>query len=1053
MGMGKDPYTVDKNKEKTAYKDYDELNLIVRNIFFNKNSNENPVYMDWADVENSTVKEASGNKYSTRHELINALAAQIKKTITTITSKKNSFKLHNARCESWKTPLKDYDDEPKYWKEYWGESFYSPKIDFPPIIALLALFSYAAEIMRSDDDINATNYYKRLADLLQINDELGIDSLGTSYRKYASIFWEDLNIWLEKNDGVYGIPTARPVFKHWKYISYAISQSLLRDADRKNLRKMFENNSLNIDVSTPLHSCIKRYLNFWMTTSEPSQWNKRLWARNDPALREKICESTLFEFKEWKINEGENPNKKINRNSNMSWVFSYNNNYGHEEINFLMTSHKIANNEEELGFKSKSDRVIIKDGEKIFLEPIYDYDFSFLSPRENIHIHQLFHKPFTLTIGEYFISHKAFPIIVFIKEERTQMYHEVIPSAFASCTTLFREHAVTCHKDQYKEVKLFLEKYCELGLIEVDKKAKGKIDDWHIFINVIFTRLISAEDINDNLKLLVPIEEGKEIFCEGGLRLMRNIWHSKNPPNIYSFRDKEDSRIIFEKSESKEMVLENPEDLKKHTDYIDNNSIKFSYSDDRKNSMTKEISFRTANYPRKLPTNKNEFIGYTKSSNSLFSGNKIKDKNSLYYQGFLASGNEEKVNINAIAKYKDYKINANFENESNNENYSLEKKNLDEDSCIVRGCHIWIVPPQHLKLVEEYEGKLDIMKCSSCDLEHPMPNRKKRKKKQKEKKYIKENIIFKSQSILTQDKNGMDVKKISTNDSFDGLCYLGNGNYELLKKVVTASCNNFSDARFVIENLINLGHIDVLRDDNNVIKEWSVSPTIINLKENEMFLSGYRSDDLVKKLDNIFNKENFSLRVNTQERSPEKIYWSLDNSKINKIEIESKIENLNNNREEKINVQENTAIKILQGLNEFSEYFKKYKKREAILDSDYEKFNVNNGRWYKSKLDAQGAYRIKGNVTQYYFYNGTELIYAQHDIVKTKAAVAANKVIHEYHSEGNIFKCFLSTEPPGIYKRALMAESGEIATIENNHKVFKNISEKTALLLMSKLYN
>ena len=76
MGRDEGPYTVDINKEKTAYQDYDELNSIVRDIFFNKNSNQKPIYMDWADVEDNFVKEVSGSKYLKKSELIIAIATQ-----------------------------------------------------------------------------------------------------------------------------------------------------------------------------------------------------------------------------------------------------------------------------------------------------------------------------------------------------------------------------------------------------------------------------------------------------------------------------------------------------------------------------------------------------------------------------------------------------------------------------------------------------------------------------------------------------------------------------------------------------------------------------------------------------------------------------------------------------------------------------------------------------------------------------------------------------------------------------------------------------------------
>ena len=90
---------------------------------------------------------------------------------------------------------------------------------------------------------------------------------------------------------------------------------------------------------------------------------------------------------------------------------------------------------------------------------------------------------------------------------------------------------------------------------------------------------------------------------------------------------------------------------------------------------------------------------------------------------------------------------------------------------------------------------------------------------------------------------------------------------------------------------------------------------------------------------------------------------------------------------------------------------------------------------------------------QYYYYDGDKLIYAPHDIVKTKAAISDKKIIHEYNKEKSHFKCFMNTEPPGIYKRVLMAENGLMGYVEENYKIFEDISYKTGCLLMHKIYN
>ena len=102
----------------------------------------------------------------------------------------------------------------------------------PPFTAFLCALSIAAERMRSDSNFSANNYYQRLFEILGVDDEGTRKKLRSSAR-YTRWFWRALNQWLEDHDHRFGRPTARTVNNAWKYVGYAVSQALIRDADRK----------------------------------------------------------------------------------------------------------------------------------------------------------------------------------------------------------------------------------------------------------------------------------------------------------------------------------------------------------------------------------------------------------------------------------------------------------------------------------------------------------------------------------------------------------------------------------------------------------------------------------------------------------------------------------------------------------------------------------------------------------------------------------------------------------------------------------------------------
>ena len=148
------------------FSEYDELNSIIANIFFNENSNNKPIYMDWADVQDDTVRKASNNKFNTKSQLLVSLGIVVKKTLYKRSNP--TFKEHEIRVRFWQ-------EEIDYISGGWQREEFAYKSTFsePPIIAVLSLFSYAAETMIGDEenDIGTTNYYVRLLEKLNINVE------------------------------------------------------------------------------------------------------------------------------------------------------------------------------------------------------------------------------------------------------------------------------------------------------------------------------------------------------------------------------------------------------------------------------------------------------------------------------------------------------------------------------------------------------------------------------------------------------------------------------------------------------------------------------------------------------------------------------------------------------------------------------------------------------------------------------------------------------------------------------------------------------------------
>lgn len=180
----------------------------------------------------------------------------------------------------------------------WLKDFTSDKSPSgaPPMVAFLAVAVIAAEAM-GEGKFGPLNYYSQLHTLLGVTPGTPeAKKLEHAYRKDVLTMWALLKKWLVENEWSLGIPTAEAL-SH-PYVSVAMSQALVRDADRKKLPRMFD--SLNLrpgDQIAP--NDMQDYLNIWLQQPDcaANASFKTLWARK--SARERISEVVSKELEAW----------------------------------------------------------------------------------------------------------------------------------------------------------------------------------------------------------------------------------------------------------------------------------------------------------------------------------------------------------------------------------------------------------------------------------------------------------------------------------------------------------------------------------------------------------------------------------------------------------------------------------------------------------------------------------------------------------------------------------------------------------------------------------
>lgn len=168
----------------------------------------------------------------------------------------------------------------------------------PPHIALLTLFSLAAErIGGANTNTGAveSSYYSTLEGLLCIPaNESG--RFRTSFTKSSEAYWESLSLWLEDLDGHRGLPSAYALMH--RYVGLPISQALVRARERRNLKKMFEEQGF-VAGMTVSHTDMYGAIDVWINSARTSANAALIKMWVSPELKSRIVEIALAEFATW----------------------------------------------------------------------------------------------------------------------------------------------------------------------------------------------------------------------------------------------------------------------------------------------------------------------------------------------------------------------------------------------------------------------------------------------------------------------------------------------------------------------------------------------------------------------------------------------------------------------------------------------------------------------------------------------------------------------------------------------------------------------------------
>ena len=999
---------------------FEIINNVLNSVFLDGRFQGVPVYLD---MEGEIVDEVAKKLKCKSSELDLIIGHTVANSLTW--QGNNIYYYHLENEKQWRT------DKNK---------FTSP----PPFTALLLALSIAAERMRKDEDYSANNYYYRLCEVFNITDQQLYGKLSQN-GKHTKIFWLSLNLWLVQNNYNYGMPTAVSSHRSWIYVGYALSQSLIRDADRQKFHDLFLKYNLSPYDSLG-ESEMNLYLHEWMAGPGPSPWLKKIWGKTD--LRERVILSAIHELELWEHSKETIVNRATRR---LFWTVSVQL-FPKKQIDlFLSTSSRQDSQSTALKLhrdSKQSTRKAFNSCKNIWLTPLTGSEFECIEPIEKLKLDLMLISPFELiseNTGQSY-RHEPRPIIPFIKLETSRYFKQV------ENLSLYFDHVILCHLNWKDNVKKYLDSYARPGFTVIDSSSdNGLPKDW-VLINCVQLIKSPQEQIPDNLQCLVPFDAGALIRLNGGLKLSPHIWHTKLPPEVFASDDDGMLGLALQSTEisSAEKILfeQNSSNLKpdfliKLDTQLDMQNFTLSAIRLKKNIAHKSISFRSASTPRKLISDKDKIISYSLGATCRHTLNfkaintTEEQSDSAILQGMILDGDLTVFEEPDIDKSTSFPLDLHYTEEEFRRGYESTNLGTFPKSCVVRGHHHWICEPYDGPGHTKNSWK---MECRDCHMTAFAKKPKKRRKTKSSRN--KANTLINIPPVSEH--------KISAEIFYDAVCYLGAGTWNKLKALSGSLEGPPWHIVELARNLFDLGHIDILFNDNNKPAYWSCNPpTVVITENNNAFLSGFINDEMKENLGKYLTNLSVKLHSKSQELAPSAIIFN-----INKVNPENLIDLLSHPQGTTLSIVRSPAKAIISALPSIKSIKNSLPEIHIEDRDDIEKFDPRTGRWRKSPLTGKGAYRTFFAGRRYFYHDNQSNSYeSDYEIVKILAAKDLGIRLHGFNKNYSSFECVIGCEPPGICRRALVSCSGMLPDLKDGKICYRDVPEDIAKILLYKLYS
>lgn len=916
----------------------------------------------------------------------------------------------------------------------------------PPTLGLLALFVIPAEQMGSHGGRGGSHqrYYPVLTELLDIP-ESTLKRFVTSFAETVEDLWRGLNAWLESEDGRFGLPTAFSL-SH-RYVGLPVSQALIRETERRQLRRMFAQYGLGPNDAIANEE-MQEILDEWISqiSSPASRQLQKLWkSRENRDQLSAIAATELAAWDGYGFEQHGDAQKRIS-SSHKCWLYLADRPvslFESETAFGVAIKGSDALSESRFAFETTTKPLEIR------LKNLREGLMGFDGGDYGIDTSSLFEGKISLSAQD---------------DERSRLPRDLVPFEFDSLCNAWVESDSMELGGTYRVLiaDRFLGK--ALPILETiggkriePSPLTGAPEGWLAFNNfqpVVSpgVELLESPDYHLSALRSRPV---KKMTLIGGLRLPGRIerYSLDAMPSIVVVSDSSSPLAVKITSQdlavgSDKFTYRSPEtappfslDLEPLIPFVGDFELLLEAGD----SPVQAISLRLRTSAEPDPQGWQNFDDLVhRAGDALWPLRAVpadQDDGTIVAGAVSFGDNKELPDV-------DLSLALGFAEPSIEliPRQIISAPLIPSDSCVITGKHNFVFPT--------FDGSYSTGwmwgECKYCSSRKRAPRNHRRAEHMKTRKSeTRAALTLREQNASERNLSFQGGSlEVSADAAADAVVYLGKGTAATLNQISRQCENSAIFAADFLRNLESLGLIEVARNRDLDAVSFEVGPTVaITTAENAIMLLG------------PWVEENKALaRQTAEEQGAEWLEYETGGLTVSSI-LGMELAHLESVFGDTIHYAERAGLEILSKLPALSAVGATLERRPFLRNTNTSAYDVSSARWLNisSKLEAPGAYLESIGYRRQYLFRSTD------DVADNQAAVADPYLVKhlamQLHGRSLVqfdkinatFSVPLGCDIPGLYGRAAVLEGGVLPSVESGRLVYKGISEYFAEQLINKL--